>query len=552
MFSPSHLLVSLLISTLSVAKEPVISLDYGTFLGVQDGNLTKYLGVPFAEPAARFQLPKQPKRLHGIQNATVFGPACPQQKVTPPPFDYLTKYDSTSESCLTVDVFIPAGTRPSSKLPVLMWFYGGAWEIGNTRDTDFRPAVEHSIALGEPVIIVASNYRLSGLGYLAGKEVTAAGITNLGMRDQIFALEWVQKYISSFGGDPKRVVLGGASAGAISTGLLTVSNKRTTPDLFRGAFMVSGSPLPVRSQAEGQQYYDQIVAANNCTTAEDTLDCLRSVPFESLFASINETPDIFSYQGVSLNWSPSVDGDIVVQNPAVSVSQGAYAKIPLLTGDDDDEGTVFSFSSFNVTTEDGFLQYLRDLYLPQATADQISRVAALYPQDPTQGSPFGTGTDNQLTPQYKRIAAVAGDFIFQAPRRAFLQQASKTQNTWSWLNKRDKLPSFGSSHTAAMALFFATAPSPRDNVAANALINFINTLDPNRPAASASQLANNSVFWPKYQTPSSKGSTSLLTFTDPLATEITADNYRADAMQSIIELQLAGVTTGFPGPAEGN
>ncbi|KAJ7112034.1 carotenoid ester lipase precursor [Mycena crocata] len=544
MFTLFNLLALLSVSTLSVAT-PVVSLAYGTFLGSHDGNLTKFLGVPFAEPAERFQLPKPPKQLRGLQNATAFGPACPQQKLSPPPFDFLTNYSSTSESCLTLDVFIPADVRPSAKLPVLVWFYGGFWQIGNSRNTDFRPAVEHSIALGEPVIIVASNYRLSGLGFLAGEEVSAAGITNLGMRDQILALEWVQKHISSFGGDPKRVVLGGASAGAISTGLLMLSNKRTTSELFRGAFMVSGSPLPSRSQADGQQYYDQIVAATNCTAAADTLDCLRSVPFDSLFASINQTPDYFSYKGLSLVWSPSVDGDIILQNPAVSVAQGAYAKIPLLTGDDDDEGTVFSFSSFNVTTENGFLQFLRDVYFPQATADQISRVAALYPQDPTQGSPFGTGTDNQLTPQYKRIAAFVGDFFFQAPRRAFLQHASKTQNTWSWLNKRDKLPSCGTFHTASMGLFFApNIASPSDNVAVNALINFINTLDPNPPATSAAFPPNSTVFWPKYETPSADGSTSLLTFTDPLARNITADTYRTNAMQSITDLQLTGVTTG--------
>ncbi|KAJ7258831.1 Alpha/Beta hydrolase protein [Mycena rebaudengoi] len=92
----------------------------------------------------------------------------------------------------------------------------GGWDIGNTGDTDFRPSIEHSMFLGQPVIVVASNYRLN----------------------EIFALEWVQKHISAFGGDPKRVVLGGVSAGAWSwSTALLVDNKRKSSDLFRGAFM---------------------------------------------------------------------------------------------------------------------------------------------------------------------------------------------------------------------------------------------------------------------------------------------------------------------------
>ncbi|KAJ7268412.1 carotenoid ester lipase precursor [Mycena rebaudengoi] len=541
-FCTHPLAVLALASISAAAKAPIVSLDYGTFLGIKDGNLTKFLGVPFAQPAGRFELPKPPKPLHGLQNATTPGPACPQQKLSPLPFDPFPHYSLISESCLTLDVFTPSTPKPGSKLPVLVWLYGGGWEIGNSGDTDFRPSIEHSISIGEPVIIVAPNYRLSAFGFLAGKEASAAGTTNLGMRDQISALEWVQKHISVFGGDPKRVVLGGASAGSTSTALLLVDNKRKSSDLFRGAFMeciqqLSGSPIPVHTQADGQKYYDQLVAATNCTAARHTLDCLRGVPYETLLASVNQTPDLFSYLGMSLLWGPSIDGDIVVRNPLESVSRGAYAKIPLLSGDDDDEGTFFSIASTNVTTEDGFADYLRTVSVPRASSAQISHLATLYPQDPAQGSPFGTGSANAITPEFKRIAAFEGDFVFQAPRRFFLQHASKTQNTWSWLNKRGKAtPLFGAAHTTVLPSFFGTAPS--DNVALNALINFINTLDPNRSAASRQPA---SVFWPTYQTPSADGPTSLLTFSDPLLVNVTADTFRADAMKYISELQLAGV-----------
>ncbi|KAJ7248983.1 Alpha/Beta hydrolase protein, partial [Mycena rebaudengoi] len=519
---------------------PIVSLDYGTFLGVKDGNLTKFLGVPFAQAYAedvlfvlsfasclcyssgRFERPKAPKPLHGLQNATTFGPACAQQNI----------------SSLPIDVLGVSFCTGRHKQRAIFKYSQGGWEIGNSGDTDFRPSIEHSISMDEPVIIVAPNYRLSAFGFLAGKEVSAAGITNLGMRDQIFALEWVQKHISAFGGNPKRVVLwrGLSSAGAISTGVLLVDNKRKTSDLFRGAFMAcSFIYIRIRSP-DGQKYYDQLVAATNCTATRNTLDGLRRVPYETLLASVNQTPDLFSYLGMSLLWSPSIDGDIVVRNPIESVSRGAYAKIPLLAGDDDDEGTFFAVGSRNVTCV-LWLSFFPSYYasLPRASTTQISHLATLYPQDPAQGSPFGTGNDNAITPQFKRIAAFQGDFVFHAPRRFLLQHVSKTQNTWSWLNKRGKAsPILGAFHTAILPSFFGTAPS--DNVALNSLINFINTLDPNR---SASRLQSTSgVIWPNYQTPSADGLTSLLTFSDPLLVNITADTFRADAIKYISDLQL--------------
>ncbi|KAJ7244532.1 Alpha/Beta hydrolase protein, partial [Mycena rebaudengoi] len=185
--------------------------------------------------------------------------------------------------------------------------FQGGWEFGNSRDTDFPPSIEHSISLGKPVIIVAPNYRLSAFGFLAGKEVSAAGITNLGMRDQIFALEWVQKHISAFGGDPKRVVLlviNYIHPPSASIYIDALTEAASAPGRYQlgssSVQQLSGSPIPAHTQADGQKYYDQIVAATNCTTARNTLNCLRSVPYEALLASVNQPPELLSYLGMSL------------------------------------------------------------------------------------------------------------------------------------------------------------------------------------------------------------------------------------------------------------
>lgn len=73
--------------------------------------------------------------------------------------------------------------------------------------------------------------------------------------------------------------------------------------------------------------------------------------------------------------------------------------------------SLFSLANLNVTTNAEFSTYLKQTYIPNATDAQVAQIAAAYPQDPTQGSPFGTGLANALTPQYKRLAAVQGDLV---------------------------------------------------------------------------------------------------------------------------------------------
>ncbi|KAF7362887.1 Carboxylic ester hydrolase [Mycena venus] len=525
-------------TTVVNAGAPVVTLEYGVFEGAFDGNLSTFRGVPFAKPAVRFSLPQAPAKLYGLQNATAFSPACPQQALPPSaPFPV----PEMSEDCLKINVFAPRSAGPHSNLPVLVWIYGGAFEFGDSPDTDVRPVVERSMAIGQPIIVVTPNYRVSAWGFLGGKEVGNAGITNLGLRDQIFALEWVQKHIAAFGGDPARVIIGGPSAGGISAALLLLDNKRFNPTtLFHGAFLLSGSPLTTTSVAEAQPDYDGLVAATNCTGALDTLDCLRRVPFDAFKAAVDQTPNALSYSSLNLVWRPRVDGDVVVQDPLISVSKGLYAKVPIMTGDDDDEGTLFSLSSTNITTNEEFVGYVHSNFFPKATPAEIAKLAVLYPDDPTQGSPFDTGLANQVTPQFKRIAAFQGDMYFTGARRFFLEHASKTQNTWSWLSKQGKsTPTLGASHTSDITTWFPATISNFTGgfVPVDALVNFINTLDPNH-SATGSRSRPSGIVWPKWNAPSSDGHGSLLTLSDPGVVNITLENFRVDAMRFLYGLAL--------------
>ncbi|KAJ7709003.1 Alpha/Beta hydrolase protein [Mycena rosella] len=387
-------------SHVTASKAAAVPLPYGTFQGFNVGNLTKFLGILFAH-VGWFEAPNAPTPLYGVQNATDFGPACPQQAV--PPLlgsSTLGAYPSISEDC--------------------------GFEIGNSRDQDVVPLLERSIETREPMIIVTPNYCLTLFGFLGGREVGSAEISNLGLRDRLVNCQrsclqrftpfnlWVQK-------EEQR---GGQSTGTVSTVLLSLSNKQNSNTLFHGPFMVSGSPTKSASPADGQADHDSLVAVNNCTASADTLGCLRRIPLEVLMAAVNETPNILSYQSLSLLLHPHIDRDVLMEDPMVSVACGSYALILLMTGDCDDEGT----------TNAGFLDYMHNNYLPPSLQADIAQIGTLYPEDPAQG-----------------------DLVFLGPRRFLLEHASATQDARSWLSKLGKnTPIVGAFHTSDTGVWFLT------------------------------------------------------------------------------------------------
>ncbi|KAJ7132082.1 Alpha/Beta hydrolase protein [Mycena epipterygia] len=534
--------LSLLVSSLALLADnllnndsgihpPVVKLSYGPFQGTVVGNVTQFLGMPFAQPPVgefRFREPREPVKFVELRMADTFGPACPQQTLSRVPGrSSAAQYRSISEDCLTINVLKP---NRGHKLPVLVWFHGGAFEIGSAGDSGMSSLVERSLVNGKPVIVVLPNYRVNAFGFLAGKEVKDAGVSNLGLRDQQFALEWVQKHISAFGGDPNQVIISGLSAGALSVGMHLISSN--VAPKFHGAFMESGCAPSIPTITEGQPQYDQLVAATNCSQAADSLDCLRHAPFDILMSAINQTPNVFSYSSLGNVWKPRIDGDIIKHHPFITMSRGLHAKVPIIAGNCEDEGTIFTLPLLNITTDHGFLEYMHNNYFPGVSRDKILQLGELYPADPAAGSPFGTGRLNAITPEFKRLAAVQGDLIFQAPCRLLLSKASITQDVWGFIYKRGKsTPILGASHCSDSKEWLAR--NTTDFFAIDGLIQFINTLDPNIPTSESG-----SFVWPKWNTLKSG---ALLSFVDSSGLEIISDDFRDEpiAFLNNISLQAA-------------
>ncbi|GAA5849915.1 hypothetical protein JCM9279_002462 [Rhodotorula babjevae] len=512
---------------------PSVTSTQGTFLGSSLANTESFKGIPFAQPPVgdlRFAPPVATTDNLGVRDATQYGFACPQSNfangifpgvianavaqstlnaITSLPILSGVAGTNAAEDCLTLNVFRPAGVSSSAKLPVMVWFYGGAFVFGASSSYDASSLVQRSVSIGKPTIFVTVNYRLNSFGFLPGQEAGADPTVsiNAGLLDQRLALEWVQGSISAFGGDASKVTIFGESAGAISVAFqLTayggdITSKTSGNPLFRAAIMESGSPIPVGPPENGQGVFDQLVSAGGCSSASDKIACLRALPYDKMLAATNTLPNILSYRSVSLPFLPRTDGDFIPDLPQELTRSGRYTKVPIISGDQYDEGTILALGTLNITTDAQVFTWLKEIWFPRAADAQIQGLLAEYPADPTKGSPFDSGLLNIITPQNKRINALVGDLVFQAPRRAFIEYTRATQNTWSYV-----LSVFG----------YNGLPPSREMQ--TRWITFASTLDPNVPGFPT---------WPQYGQ-----NAQLLQFTD-LVSSVISDTFRASGIAYI-------------------
>lgn len=224
-------------------------------------------------------------------------------------------------------------------------------------------------------------------------------------------MQWIQKYISQFGGDPSRVTLFGESAGSLSIATHLVLNDGDTEGLFSGAIMASGAIMKLKDYHHGQGVFDSIAEEAGCGSASDKVDCLRKVDYQKLYNAVQKQPTFLSYESTKVPWYPRPDGKYLVDSPHRLLREGKVAKVPYIVSDMRDEGTLFSLiTALNVTTDEGFQKFFHDVFFPSLSAEEVKAFTDQYSEDPAEGSPYGTGILNQLGPQYKRISAAIGDY----------------------------------------------------------------------------------------------------------------------------------------------
>ncbi|KAH8901641.1 alpha/beta-hydrolase [Thozetella sp. PMI_491] len=522
----------------STPSVTTVAIPAGTVVGSVVDDVEYYRGIPFAQPPVGSLRLKPPVRLETFDTiqATGFGPACPQMtgieatslllEVAALPglastLSFLSGAPvDVTEDCLTISVMRPRGTAPNAKLPVLFWIFGGGFETGSPQGFNASVLIPRSVAQHKPFIFVAVNYRLGGFGFLGGREILADGAANLGLLDQRMGLQWVADNIEAFGGDPNAVTIWGESAGAVSVfdqlALYDGNNTYKGSPLFRGAIMNSGNIAPTEpvDGPKAQVIFDTVVEAAGCATTPDKLECLRNVDYDTYVNATNVVPSFLSYTSVALSYGPRPDGRILTASPDELASAGKYAAVPLIIGDQEDEGTIAALFQTNITTKSALISYLNDIFFHGATREQITAFVDTYPDS----------VESNITyPEFNRLAAIIGDYEYTLMRRVFLGTLPASVPAWSYLATYGRgTPILGTFHVSDLPrLFYGT-----DDVShslQSRYIAFVSSLNPN--GGMSESPSGYQGYWPTWQ-----GGHQLLEF-GANSTGILFDNFRSSSFE---------------------
>ncbi|KAJ6584090.1 esterase 1 [Mycena vulgaris] len=422
--------LSISVARLACANaSPTIHLGSTTLVGLDISPFQQELfaGIPFAEPPLgnlRFMPPVLKSYLDGDTfDASSFGPACLQTDLS---------LSEMSEDCLTINVLRPTGTSADAKLPVMFWTYGGAFNQGSSNIYNGTGIVAQSVARGTPVIYVNFNYRLGALGFPQGQEADTRGALNLGLKDQITALQWVQLHIGTFGGDKDKVTVFGQSAGSIMTSLLFLNSPITS--LARAAIFESGFPAttalfnPERREGTWQNFVSGVASCASQATSGSTFGCLQNATTTEIFQGLSVAAAEASPTEISI-WDPVLDGPggLIPDLPSVLFERGQFARLPFIAGTNQDEGTAFVPQVINSTDQifgSIFAMYSPSIS-PATLQSSVLTLLQLYPDIPALGSPFNTGNETfGLSSQFKRASALGGDLSFHSQRRSWIETAA--------------------------------------------------------------------------------------------------------------------------------
>ena len=335
-FSPSSFLEysdSDAIVMVADAQEPLLRthVETGDVEGVLEGGLAVYKAIPYAAPPVgnlRWRAPQPAKAWEGVRKCDTFGPLPPQ------PTRPGRTADMMSEDCLYLGIATPAKSA-NEKLPVMVWIHGGGFQ------TEWYGGDLWKLLAQRGVVIVSVEYRTGALGFMAhpelSKEDPDGHSGNYGLLDQICALQWVQRNIAHFGGDPSKVTIFGESAGAISCSMLCASP--LAKGLFHGCISQSGgsfAPWSDNPRSLGldasQKGAEKQGLAFQQHLKKKNLKQLRQMDAMSLCDG---------NVGFGGFW-PCVDGYVICDDQYRLYERGEYNDVPVIVMTNSDEGALFT------------------------------------------------------------------------------------------------------------------------------------------------------------------------------------------------------------------
>ncbi len=429
--------------------ERVIATESGLVGGRRGrGRSISWRGIPFAAPPLgdkRFRAPQPPEAWRGVRECDSFGDALIQEK-------YLTlttplKLQPMSEDCLTLNVFSPDSV-PSAPRPVMVFVHGGGFLMGMAATPIYDGT---HLARNQDVVVVTIQYRFGPFGFLDVTEYADPEHpfeTNLGLRDQIAALEWVQRNIAAFGGDADNVTVFGESAGGSS--VLALLAVPAAKGLFAAAIAESPAPELVVEQDTARIIADEFLrllddpfrapGAPHDGHPFPARQARRLLSRASGHAIHQAGKKLMDYSmkvdvGVFLPMAPIIGDDILPQSPLQAARAGVTHPIPLVVGNNREEGALFA----------------RFFDLTPAVEKTVHKLA-------------GTAGGEAIRAVYGEEKAdksrLSGDFLFWGPTSVFVDGHSAVAPTYhyryDYVTRLLKASGFGATHTTEMLAVFGS------------------------------------------------------------------------------------------------
>jgi para-nitrobenzyl esterase len=414
--------------------ENIVKIDSGLIAG--SGTAVRvYKGIPYAAPPVgnlRWKPPQPVQPWKGIRITKAFPANCPQPPLVPGP---------QSEDCLGLNVWTPAQSAPA-RLPVMVWIHGGGFHMGASSQTPYD---------GEPlaaqgVVLVTFNYRIGVFGFEAHaglNQESPQGVSgNYGLLDMVAALQWVQRNIAAFGGDPGNVTIFGESAGGTAVCLLMAMPR--AEGLFHKAISESAAWMfgPFSHMKESwygrvpmMQFGEKLGPDIAALRAKSTAEILKILGPPKLGEA-----DAASERGEV--YLPAVDGYVLPDDPARLFAEGKFHHVPLIAGANRDEGTLFAPPVRNLA------QWRK--WAEHKAGAQAGELMALY-QAPTDADAHAASVE------------VSGDYAILYGTRSVLRANARLEpNTYQYLftrvNGLGRSTRYGAYHAAEISYIFGTLP----------------------------------------------------------------------------------------------
>ena len=478
------LCVSTSIAYCAAPETDAVKLDSGMISGETEGNVRIFRGIPYAAPPVgdlRWKAPQPPESWSGIRQFTKFGPSCPQPQES--------SSSVYSEDCLTLNVWTPA-THPQAKLPVMVWIHGGGFNFGGTS----LPEYDGKNLAAKGVVVVTVNYRLGPLGFMVHPLLDAESASgtsgNYGLLDQIAGLQWVQRNIAAFGGDPTQVTIFGQSAGSRSVSLHLLSPM--TKGLFKGAIAESGGPIIGSeylspsfdgNKANVSKMGQELARRLGSADAPDVLADMRAKSAEEVVKAAACSTSLFDD---GLFFAPVFDSWVLPDNPRTALAEGRIHAVPVITGSTKNEGALYLLQEKEITR-----QKYREFF-ESRFGQSVGQAMEMFPAP--RDKDIGSAIDNVIAVAANaRPAQLTAQAIERKGIKAYVYQFTRVPQT-ALARKA------GAHHGVDLAYVFGnmTEAGAFDEVDRNLSqavmqywVNFARTGNPN---------GNGLPIWPEYRT----------------------------------------------------